>query len=138
MANSIRPWIIMLGDCSSNYADSIIPMLDLKIKVTTITIPEDNENEISAYECQQVYFVFYKKSMAKASIMDAKSAMSEKMKRENACNELMRRKLNTLQGMPNSEEDTLKATNDFMELMKRSSYGENFRKDTVIAAHKGI
>ena len=45
----------------------------------------------------------------------------------------MRRTLNTLQWMPDSEEDTLKATNEYMILRKKSGYG-----DTVISAPKGI
>ena len=138
LANSIRPWIQMVGDYSSKYPDKMVPMLDLKIKMITLTEPEDIENGIPEYKYQAVYFIFFKKSMARSSIMHAKTAMPEKTKRENACNELMRRTLNTLQGMPDSEKDTLKAKNDFMELMKKSGYGERFRKDTVLAAHKGI
>jgi len=71
--------------------------------------------------------------MARASVIHKKSAMPEKTKRENPSNELMRRTLNTLRWMPDSGEDTLKATNEFMILMKKSGYG-----DTVISAPKGI
>ena len=52
--------------------------------------------------------------MARYSMMDAKTAMPEKMKRENAANELMRRCLNTLKGFPDSEKDELEAINEFM------------------------
>ena len=90
MANSIRPWIQMVGDFSSKYEDKMVPMLDLKIRMVTLTEEEDRENGIPSYQYQAVYFIFFKKSMARASIMDARSAMPEKTKRKNACNELMR------------------------------------------------
>ena len=34
--------------------------------------------------------------------------------------------------------DTTNAINDFMEVMKNSGYSQNYRKDTVVAAKKGI
>ena len=56
----------------------------------------------------------------------------------NAANELMRRHLNTLQDMPDSEKDTVDAINAYMFMMLDSGYSQSYKRDTVIAAKKGI
>ena len=66
------------------------------------------------------------------------TAMSEKIKRENAVNELMRRHLNTLQGYPDSKHDTIDAINTYKVIMTDSGYSQTYRRDTILAALKGI
>ena len=63
--------------------------------------------------------------------MAANTAMAERIKRETMAQELLRRLLNTLPNLPNSEEDTIEALNEFMVEMKTSGYKENFRKETL-------
>ena len=100
MANSIRPAIQMEGDWGSKNEDGCIPVLDLKMRTVLVHLPRDPQTgrpEISYY---QASFKFYKKPMARPTIMSAFTAMPEKMKRETTSNELMRRLLNTSQGLP--------------------------------------
>ena len=52
--------------------------------------------------------------------MHANTAMTDKIKRETTSNELMRRFLNTSQGLPNTEADMEEATNEYMVQMRNS------------------
>ena len=76
--------------------------------------------------------------MARPTIMDAKSAMPAKIKRETTSNELLRRLLNTSQGLPSSEEDMVVAVNRYMVEMRNSGYDERYRLDTLTNSVKGF
>ena len=70
----------------------------------------------------QVTFKFYKKPMARPTIMHANTAMTDKVKRETTSNELMRRLLNTSQGLPDTQADMEEAVNNYMITMRNSGY----------------
>ena len=61
-----------------------------------------------------VSYGFYKKPMASKLILRASTAIPDRMKYENAVNELIRRVNNTHRGMTNYEEEKLEVTNAFM------------------------
>ena len=128
IADSIKPDLKFEGDCCSNNADGYLPVLDLKMKTVLITEKVENKEPISYY---QIFFKFYKKEVARKSLMAANTAMAERMKRETMGNELVRRLLNTLPNLPKSEEETIEALDEFMVEMKSSGYKENFRKETL-------
>ena len=71
-------------------------------------------------------------------MMQATSAMPDRIKWENAAQELIRRVNNTSRGLHNSREEKIKAINTFMKTMKLSNYPEDFRRKTVISALKGV
>ena len=62
--------------------------------------------------------------MARPTIMHAKTAMPAKMKRETTSNELIRRLLNTMPCLPESERDMVEALNVYMAEIKNSGYDE--------------
>ena len=65
--------------------------------------------------------------MARPTIMNDHTALPEKMKRETTSNELLRRLLNTSQGLPDSEADMEEAVNRYMVEMRNSGYDERYR-----------
>ena len=136
MSNTIRPAIQMEGDCGSRNKDGCIPVLDLKMNTVLIRHPADSEEP--EYTYYQVTFKFYKKPMARPTIMHAKTAMTDKMKRETTSNELMRRFLNTSQGLPNTEADMEEATNRYMIEMRNSGYSAQYRYDTLVNTIRGF
>ena len=70
--------------------------------------------------------------------MPANSAMPEGIKRQTITNELIRRIFNCYRNQPETEAAIKEATNDYMEAMKISGYEEKTRKETVVAAFKGM
>ena len=122
MANTIRPAIQMEGDCDSNHQDGYIPVLDLKMKTVLIHQSEDVVKGTPEIMYYQVTFKFYKKPMARPTIMHANTAMTDKVKRETTSNELMRRLLNTSQGLPDTQADMEEAVNNYMITMRNSGY----------------
>ena len=83
-------------------------------------------------------YCFFKKSMARTTIMKADSAMSEKIKRETLVNELLRRLTNTTQYLPTAREENIKVTNEYMLTMRRSGYREKKQRETMLTAYKGL
>ena len=65
-------------------------------------------------------------------MMAYNSAMPEGTKRLNAVNELMRRLLNTTPGLPDTQEELIRVTNEYMVTMKSSGYPERYRRDTIL------
>merc|ERR1712015_376054 len=98
---------------------------------------EFEENGVT-FTCQQVSYAFFKKIMARPTIMKSDSAMPEKIKRETLVNELLRRLSNTTQYLPTAKTENIEVTNSYMRTMKISGYGEKIRRETVIAAQKGL
>ena len=101
----------MEGDWCSKNQDGYIPVLDLKMKPVLVHQPADPNKKTPEVTYYQVAFKFYKKPMARPTIMDANTALPEKMKRETTSNELLRRLLNTSQGLPDSDRDMEEAIN---------------------------
>ena len=64
-------------------------------------------------------------------------ALYERMKYENASNELIRRVPNTCKNMDVYEIENLRVTNAFMETLKISVYVEGFRKQIALSAFRG-
>ena len=120
MANTIRPAIQMEGDCDSNHQDGYIPVLDLKMKTVLIHQSEDVVKGTPEIMYYQVTFKFYKKPMARPTIMHANTAMTDKVKRETTSNELMRCLINTSQGLPDTQADMEEAINNYMITMRNS------------------
>ena len=76
--------------------------------------------------------------MATKTMLRADSAMPEKIKRTNVVQELIRRVLNITPNLPSTETDIVTVTNKYMETMLVLGYNETWRRDTVIAAMKGV
>ena len=155
MMNSLHPDIQFTGDVPSKYPNNRVPMLDLQVGVVYIkeTINKDEstvsseetpklvpENELSENEIayEQVKWEFFKKSMAAKQMLRADSAMPDKIKRTNTVQELMRRVTNITPNLPSTRKDIINVTNAYMETMQCSGYNEAWRRDTVIAAMKGV
>mgnify|MGYP003326363475 CR=1 FL=1 len=137
ISNSIQDAIQWEGDCGSNHEDGRIPVLDLKLEVIYIQEPANIAKNIPAFEYPQVSFTFYRKPMARSTIMSYDSAMPEGTKRLNAVNELLRRLMNTTPDLPNTKIELTKATNEYMKIMKNSGYSERYRRDTILDAYRG-
>lgn len=90
LANSIHPSIQFVGDVGRNHGDGRIPILDMKMRVIEVVSPEDPVTKTPAFTYPQVSYTFYKKPMARQTIMAASSAMPEKIKRETVVNEMLR------------------------------------------------
>ena len=71
-------------------------------------------------------------AMARPTLMHANTVMPAKIKRETTINELLRRLLNTIRGLPNSEEDMVATVDRFMVEMRNSGYSERYRRDTIV------
>ena len=76
--------------------------------------------------------------MARSTIMMAKSGMLKKTKWETVVNKLLLRLLNTTQYVEIARVESIKETNSYMITMKKSGYSEKVRRDTVLAAYKGL
>ena len=87
---------------------------------------------------EQVSYGFYKKPMASKLILRATTALPDKMKYENAANELIRRINNTHRGMANYAAEKLEVTNAFMITLQISGYSEGFRHQRALAAYRGV
>ena len=79
----------MEGDCGSKHTDGCIPVLDLKMSTVLIHEEEDKERKIPSIMYYQTSFKFYKKPMARPTVMHADSAMPAKIKRETTSNECL-------------------------------------------------
>ena len=76
--------------------------------------------------------------MSAKQMLRADSAMPDKIKRTNVVQELIRRVLNITPNLPSTETDIINVTNTYMETMLVFGYSEAWRRDTVIAAMKGV
>ena len=89
LANTINANIVMTGDCPSKHESGRVPMLDLAIFM------EDQQHEVNTtigrfkVSVEQVSYGFYKKPMASKLILRSSTALPERMKHENAANELI-------------------------------------------------
>ena len=82
LANSIKPWIQFVGDVGSNYQDGRIPILDMKMCIIHVKVEADSTTGTPEFVYPQVLYMFFKKPMARQTIMAAKSAMPENIKRQ--------------------------------------------------------
>ena len=117
MANSICPIIQMAEDCPGLNSDGKLPILDLKVWV-------DSKGEI-LYE-------FYRKEMARRSLMLARSAMPAKVKRASLTQEALRILRNTSPGVPTKRLEEM--LTDFCLRMKTSGYPEKYRENVILSA----
>ena len=138
ISNSVSPAIQFEGDVPSNHQSQKVPMLDMQMRVIRVEVPADPHMNIPAYSYPQVEYSFFKKPMARKSIMRSDSAMPEGIKRETITKELLRRLSNVSQNHPDTRATTVEAVNEYMESMKISGYSEKVRYDTYIAAFKGF
>ena len=67
--------------------------------------------------------------------MNAHTALPQKMK--TTSNELMRRLMNTSQGLPDSDANMVEAVNRYMVKMRNSGYGEKYRWYTFVNTVRG-
>ena len=138
LANQIHPNIVMTGDYPSNYAHNKVPMLDLEIFMEKKEAEVDYNGEKHTLEIEQVCFTFFKKTMASKLILRADTALPERMKYQNASNELIRRLLNTSRAMAKYDDEVVRVTNEFMVTLKISGYTEGFRLQIALSAHRGV
>ena len=138
LANTLHPNIIMTGDCPSDHDDKRVPMLDLAIfredQVHNIKLA----GSVEEVRIEQVCYSFYKKPMSSRYILRASTALPDRMKYENATNELIRRVNNTYRGITKYKEEKMKVVNEFMVTMKMSGYKEGFRKQVALSAYRGV
>ena len=114
LANSINNSIQFTGDVPSNYSSKRVPMLDMQMKIIYLTSPEDPATNTPEYTYPQISYTFFKKTMARKSIMQNNSAMPEGIKRETITNEALRRLSNITQGHPDTRANTVTALNEYM------------------------
>ena len=76
--------------------------------------------------------------MASKYILQASTALPDRMKYQNAANELIRRINNTYRGMKDYDKEKIKVSNEFMWTMRFSGYNEGFRKQVALAAFRGV
>ena len=76
--------------------------------------------------------------MASKLILRSSTALPERMKHENAANELIRRINNTHRGMLNYDTEKLAVVNAFMVPLQISGYSEGFRHQTALSAYRGV
>ena len=138
LANQIDPNIVMTGDCPSKHDSGRVPMLDLAIYVEEVDKEVNTDVGLFRIIVEQVSYGFYKKPLASKLILRSSTAIPQKMKYENAANELIRRGLNTMRGMKGFENERRKVTNEFMKTLQLSGYDESFRYQTALSAYKGV
>ena len=136
LANSIRDSIQFVGDVASDYEDKCVPILDMAVRMIEIEVQEDKEKGIPAYSFPNIEYRFFKKKMARKTVMMANSAMPEIIRRETLVNEMVRRLANTSQNHPETKNNTVRAVNDYMVAMKRSGYSQKVRRETALASFK--
>ena len=120
VADAIDEDIAVEVDFPSNYEDKKMPILDMKMAMN-----EDNK----------VVYKFYRKPQSNNTVMMARSAVSDKVKRSTMTNEAMRRLMCC---SPNLEDkERVEVMEDFARLMKRSGYKERFRHEVISDALKG-
>ena len=73
IADTIKTDLAFSGDCCSNNEDGYIPVLDLKMKPVLVTETAEGRPPVSYY---QITFKFYKKPMARKSVMNANTEYS--------------------------------------------------------------
>ena len=114
IADSIHPMIKFTSDVPSNHYDGLLPVLDLKVKLT--------EENIIHYE-------FYEKVTKNPKVLLANSAFPWHSKRNIMVNEALRRLRNTAAELgPALQNQHL---NLFMLKLKDSGYSEAFRVSVV-------
>ena len=136
LCNSTMPSIQFVGAVASDYPDEHVPILDMAVCMIEMTEPADENTPKFSYP--QVEYKFFKKKMARQTVMKASSAMPEGIKRETLVNEMIRRLANTSLDQPNTTKNTVEAVNDFMVAMKLSGYTEKVRRETAVAGFKGF
>lgn len=136
LANSINPSIQFMGDIASDYTEGYVPILDISVHMVKIGVPENSEDGTPADSYQNIEYRFYKKPMARKTVMMANSAMPESIKRETLVNEMVRRISNTSVDHPNNKTNVVMAVNDYMVALKRSGYPQRVRKEVAIAGFK--
>ena len=109
-------------------------MLDLAMFMEDQVHKIELNGESVDVNIQQVCYTFYKKPMASKYILRASTALPERMKYQNAANELIRRVNNTYRGLEKYEEEKMKVTNAFMKTLQISGYHEAFRKQVALSA----
>ena len=100
--------------------------------------PPNPKTGTEGFWYKQISYSFYKKGVARCSIIPANSGMPEGIKRQTITNELIRRISNCSRNQPETETFIKDATNDYMEAMYISGYDEKTRKETVVSAFKGM
>ena len=90
-------------DCGSRNLDGCISVLSLKMNTALIIQATNRKLQTPEIMYYQVAFKFYKKQMEHPTIMHAKTAITDKIKKETTSNELMCRFLNPSQDLPNEE-----------------------------------
>ena len=114
IADSIHPMIKFTSDVPSNHQDGLLPVLDLKVKLT-------KEN--------MIHYEFYEKVTKNPKVLLASSAFPWHSKRNIMVNEALRRLRNTAAELgPALQNQHL---NQFMLKLKDSGYSEAFRVSVV-------
>ena len=120
ISNSISEAIQFEGDVPSNHTSKKVPMLDMQMCIIQVEVPADPVTNTPGYNYPQVSYSFYKKPMARQTIMAATSAMPEGIKRETIVNEMLRRLSNISLNHPDTRDNVVTTINDYMVTMKRS------------------
>lgn len=119
IANTISPNTAIEVDHPSNHPSGWMPLLDIQVRV----------------EGQEVQWKFYRKPVSSPFFLLNRSAVSAKVKRTMLAQEGLRRLRNTKPTMVKEEKKEL--MEDMAEMMARSGYPEDFRKEVLKASLKG-
>ena len=111
MGNSISPMIHLEEDTSSHHDNKKLPILDLNVW----TERKDDENDTTS---ENVRYQFYRKPMANALLIMARSAMPEKIKRTALTQQALRIMKNTSPEL--AEEEKTQLLSEFSNRMRAS------------------
>jgi hypothetical protein len=164
IADSIEPMIKTEADYPSKHENKMLPILDLQVKMEDlemevsvekkrIVVEEEETNneveiererekekievemEIVKIKPRIIWFEFYKKNMAQKRTILENSAMPDAMKRVTLTQEILRRFLNCKKEIPWKEKK--KHVEEYMQELKDSGYGEEFRRSILKSAVEG-
>ena len=121
IANTIQEGIIMEEDSPSKHCDKKVPILDMKVWLSS-----------DGY----LLYQHYGKEVASRQIISAKSAQSATCKRNVHIQEVLRRMLNCSTRL-NWQEEVAPFLTDYMARMFEAGYGETYRKNTLENMHSG-
>ena len=129
MADSIHPMIQLEEDYPSQHPDGKIPILDLKVWVREEEHQEDRERKV------ELFYHYYRKPMSNWLLIPANSALSAATKRTALTQYGLRILRNSKPEIGWQQRADMLSV--FMERMRDSGYGEQYRLETIQSILRG-
>ena len=117
--NSICSWLELTMETEEMF-NGVLPTLDLEIWVT---------------ESNKIMFSFFEKSMTAQLVLHKRSAIPEGVRRATLNQEMVRRMINTSEGVP--IEKRLEIVDKYAQKMLNSEYSVEETRSVIIAGLKG-